>query len=143
MAHIPITASVSIDEQEVTETFVRASGPGGQHVNKTSTAVELRFDAAASPSLPDSWKQRLRAIAGQRMTRDGLVIITAEAHRSQWRNRQEALEKLVALLKEAGVRPAVRRPTRPTLASKTRRLQTKQRRSTLKSNRASNADHGD
>ena len=132
---IPITSTISLDDDEIAETFIRASGPGGQNVNKTSSAVQLRFDARHSPNLPDRVRHRLTSIAGQRMTRDGVLVITAQAHRSQLMNRKEALERLVALIQEAAVRPAVRRPTRPTLASKKRRLDAKQRRSALKGDR--------
>ena len=129
---IHVTRSIAIDEREIAESFMRASGPGGQNVNKVSTAVELRFDALASAALPDDMKTRLRGLAGSRMTGDGVVIIRAESHRSQERNRIDAMEKLVALLKEAAHRPKPRRATRPTLASKKRRLEGKAKRGTVK-----------
>ena len=132
---IAITHFIAIDEREISETFVRASGPGGQHVNTTSTAVQLRFDALGSPNLPDDLKARLRPLAGSRMTTEGVIIITAEAFRSQARNRDDAVARLVALLREASVRKPIRRPTRPTLASKTRRLEAKGRRSNIKAHR--------
>ncbi len=132
---IPITHYVAIDERELSESFVRASGPGGQHVNTTSSAVQLRFDALSSPNLPYHLKARLRSLAGSRMTQDGVIVITAETFRSQTRNREDALERLVALLREAAVRKPVRRPTRPTLAAKKRRLDAKGRRSTVKAQR--------
>ena len=129
---IHVTRSIAIDEREIAESFMRASGPGGQNVNKVSTAVELRFDALASAALPDDMKTRLRGLAGSRMTGDGVVIIRAEGHRSQERNRIDAMEKLVALLKEAAHRPKPHRATRPTLASKKRRLEGKAKRGTVK-----------
>lgn len=132
---IAITHFIAIDEREISETFVRGSGPGGQHVNTTSTAVQLRFDALGSPNLPDDLKARLRPLAGSRMTTEGVIIITAESFRSQARNRDDAVERLVKLLREAAVRKAIRRATRPTLASKTRRLEAKGRRSNIKAHR--------
>ncbi|MBE7219248.1 MAG: aminoacyl-tRNA hydrolase [Caulobacteraceae bacterium] len=137
---IPITHFIAIDEREVVETFIRASGPGGQHVNTTASAVQLRFDALGSPNLPDDLKSRLRGVAGSRMTQDGTIVITAESFRSQGRNREDALERLVALLREAAVRKRVRRATRPTLASKKRRLEAKGRRSAVKADRRSPTD---
>lgn len=132
---IEFAPGLSIDRDEIVETFVRASGPGGQHVNTTSTAVELRFDVGASPALADEIKTRLAALAGRRLSRDGILVITADTHRSQQRNRAEALEKLIGLLRQAAHRPRVRRPTRPTLASKARRLAGKSLRSGLKAAR--------
>jgi ribosome-associated protein len=132
-AMIPITPFIAIDPDEIGESFVRASGAGGQHVNKTSSAVQLRFDAGRSPNLPDHVRERLRALAGQRMTQDGVLVISVQTHRSQALNRKEALERLVALIRQATVRKPIRRPTRPTLASKTRRLDAKDRRSSVKS----------
>lgn len=129
---IPITRTIALDEKEISETFVRASGPGGQHVNTTASAVQLRFDARASPNLPDHVRERLAAIAGQRMTQDGVIVIAVQTHRSQLLNRKEALDRLVELIRAATVRPVVRRPTRPTLASKKRRLDAKARRSGVK-----------
>jgi ribosome-associated protein len=132
---IAVTHFIALDEAELVESFMRASGPGGQHVNTTASAVQLRFDALGSPNLPDDLKQRLRKIAGQRMTQDGTLIITADGFRSQARNREDALERLLALLREAAIRPAVRRPTRPTLAAKRKRLDAKSRRAALKLHR--------
>lgn len=132
---IPVTHVIALDEAELVESFVRASGPGGQHVNTTASAVQLRFDALGSPNLPDDLKQRLRKLAGQRMTQEGVVIVVADGFRSQARNREEALERLLALLREAAVRPRVRRPTRPTLAAKRKRLDAKSRRGVLKAHR--------
>jgi ribosome-associated protein len=137
---IPITHFIAIDDDEIVETFVRSSGPGGQHVNTTASAVQLRFDATRSPNLPDDLKDRLRGLAGQRMTQDGVVVITAESFRSQARNRQDALDRLVTLLREAAVRPAIRRPTRPTAASRKRRLDSKTRRSATKAQRRPPSD---
>ncbi len=124
---IPITASLSIDESEIHEDFVRASGPGGQNVNKVATSVQLRFDAANSRSLPEEVRQRLIALAGNRITADGVLIIEARRFRTQARNREDATARLVELIRSAAQKPIIRRKTRPTLASKERRLETKRR----------------
>jgi len=129
---IRVNAQIEIDEREIQEDFVRASGPGGQNVNKVSTAVQLRFDVAHSPSLPEPVRERLISLAGRRVTRDGVLIIEAERYRSQRRNRDDALERLVELIREACEVDKPRRPTRPTLASKKRRLDSKQRRGETK-----------
>ena len=129
---IRITDTISIDESEIEESFVRSSGPGGQNVNKLSTAVQLRFDARRSPSLPNDVAVRLMRLAGKRLTKDGVLVIVAQNHRTQERNRAEALERLVALIQEAAVRPEKRIPTRPTRASREKRLEGKKVRSNIK-----------
>ena len=129
---IRINDTISIDEGEVSETFIRSSGPGGQNVNKLATAVQLRFDVRHSPSLPHEVRARLERLAGRRLTRDGVLVITAQRHRTQERNRDDALERLVELIRAAAVRPTPRRPTRPTLGSKVRRLEGKKRRGGIK-----------
>ena len=129
---IRVAPRIEIDERELQESFVRASGPGGQNVNKVETAVQLRFDAAASPGLPDDVKERLRGIAGSRMTSEGVVIIVAQRFRTQDRNREDARERLFELLRKAAVRPLARRPTRPTLGSQKRRLEGKSHRAGIK-----------
>jgi len=117
---------------EISEKAARASGPGGQHVNKTSTAIELRFDVRGSPSLPDDVKARLEVLAGSRLTQEGVLVLFAQEHRSQELNRQAARERLIEMMLQAAVRPKARRPTRPTLASKLRRLDSKTRRAGVK-----------
>jgi ribosome-associated protein len=130
---IRITDSIAIDESELEESFIRASGPGGQHVNKTESAVQLRFDARRSRSLPNEVALRLMKLAGSRLTQDGVIVITAQSERSQKRNREEALARLVELIQQAAVRPVPRRATKPTKASKQRRIDTKKRRGGIKS----------
>lgn len=129
---IRVNALIELDGREIQEDFVRASGPGGQHVNKVSTAVQLRFDVARSPSLPDSVRARLMALAGRRVSQDGVLMIEAERYRSQRRNRDDAQERLIALIQEACEVDKPRRPTRPTLASRKRRLDGKLRRGETK-----------
>jgi ribosome-associated protein len=135
VARLPVTKALSIDESELVERFVLASGPGGQNVNKVSTAVELRFDVRGSPSLPDGVKARLASLAGSRMTQEGVLVIAAQRFRSQPRNRQDALDRLFELIREAEVAPKRRRATRPTLGSQTRRLESKGVRSGTKAMR--------
>jgi ribosome-associated protein len=129
---IHITDRVSIDEAELEESFIRASGPGGQNVNKLSSAVQLRFDVRHSPSLPDGVRARLERLAGRRLTREGVLVITAQRHRTQERNRADARERLIELIREAATPPVPRRPTRPTRASKERRIESKKRRAAIK-----------
>lgn len=130
-----VTEHLSLDEDEIDTRAVRASGPGGQHVNKTSSAIELRFDVTGSPSLPGDVKERLVKVAGSRMTLEGELLIFAQSHRSQEMNRQDAIGRLVALIQKAAERPKPRKRTRPTKASKERRLATKNRRSGVKAMR--------
>ena len=129
---IRITPGIAIDEHEIEESFVRASGPGGQNVNKLATAVQLRFNVRGSPSLPDDVRERLERLAGSRLTRDGYLVIIAQRHRMQGRNREDALERLIDLIRRAAVAPRVRRPTRPTKASRQRRVEAKKHRAGLK-----------
>jgi ribosome-associated protein len=133
---IRINDHIAIDDDEVSESFIRASGPGGQNVNKLATAVQLRFDVRRSPSLPNEVRARLERIAGRRLTRDGVLVITAQRHRTQERNRDDALTRLIEMIRAAAVRPTPRRPTRPTLGSKVRRLEGKKRRGGVKALRS-------
>ena len=132
---IKVTETIAIDERELQEEFVRASGPGGQNVNKVATAVKLRFDAAHSSSLPEDVRDRLISLAGRRITEEGVIIIDARRFRTQERNRQDARERLVALIRKAAQRPKARRKTRPTAASKKRRLEDKRRHGHIKRTR--------
>jgi ribosome-associated protein len=131
---IRITDTIVVRDDELEERFVRSSGPGGQNVNKVSTAVELRFNVAAS-ALPDRVKQRLTVLAGSRVSADGVLLIDSRAHRTQVQNREAARERLVELLQEAAKRPKARRPTRPTKASKEKRLESKTKRARIKRGR--------
>ena len=140
MDGIRITDEFEIGAQEFTERFVRASGPGGQNVNKLSTAVQIRFDALASPSLDEATKARLRRRAGRRMTADGIIVIVAQRFRTQEANRRDARNRLAALIKAAMVAPKPRRPTRPSLGAKRQRLEDKKRRGHIKALRGGPAE---
>lgn len=136
-----ITDTIAIDDSELIESFVRASGPGGQNVNKVSSAVQLRFDARRSRALPNDVALRLMKLAGSRLTKDGVIVIIAQRHRAQERNRDDARERLFDLIRQAAVRPEVRRPTKPTRASKQRRIEGKKHRSQVKNLRRDRPNH--
>jgi ribosome-associated protein len=130
---IQVTARISLDEAELHEDFLRSSGAGGQNIQKVETAVQLRFDVAHSPSLPEPVRERLLRLAGRRVTQEGVLVITAQRHRTQQRNREDALERLLTLIREAATPPPPpRRPTKPTLGAKRRRLEGKTRRAEVK-----------
>jgi ribosome-associated protein len=129
---IRINADISIDEDEVEQRFIRASGPGGQNVNKLASAVQLRFDVRRSRSLPGDVRARLERLSGKRLSKDGVLVITAQRHRTQERNRRDALDRLIALIRRAAVPPVARRATKPTAGSRERRLESKKHRGSLK-----------
>jgi len=137
---IPINGHLFLDESEIEESFVRASGPGGQNVNKVSSAVQIRFDLSGSRSLPQDVRERLARLAGRRRTGDGVIVIIAQRYRTQERNRRDALDRLIALIRRAAVPPTPRRPTKPSRAAKERRLQAKARRATVKQQRRTAPD---
>jgi len=137
---IPINCHLFLDDGEIEESFVRASGPGGQNVNKVSSAVQIRFDLSGSRSLPEDLRERLGRFAGRRLTRDGVIVIIAQRYRTQERNRQDALDRLIALIRRAAVPPVPRRPTKPSRAAKERRLQAKAKRSAIKELRRGEPD---
>jgi len=130
-----VTDSISLDDSELSETFVRSSGPGGQNVNKVSSAVQLRFDVRASPSLPNDVAVRLMRLAGKRLTKEGIIVIIAQTHRQQERNRADARERLFDLIRQAAVRPVPRRATKVPKAQKRKRVEGKRHRSAIKSMR--------
>ena len=137
---IPITDQIVFDEREIDESFIRASGPGGQNVNKVASAVQLRFDIRRSGSLPEAVRGRLERLGGHRVSQEGVLIVTAQRYRSQERNRADALNRLVALIRRAATPPRPRRPTRPSAAARERRLAAKGRRARLKHQRATVLD---
>jgi len=137
---IRVTPTIALDDKEIGLSFIRASGPGGQNVNKVSTAVQLRFDIRHSPSLPPGVRERAERMAGRRVSAEGVLVITAQRFASQERNRRDAIARLVALIGEAARPPKVRRPTRPTRASRERRLESKRRHGEIKRGRRARSD---
>lgn len=140
MAQIAITPSLALDDAELSFTYILASGPGGQNVNKVATAAQLRFDAANSPSLPERVRTRLLTLAGSRATRDGLIVITARNYRTQQQNREDATQRLAELIRQAAHKQAYRVPTRPSKGARQRRLDGKSRRSSIKQGRSKKFD---
>ncbi len=134
---IRVTGRIRLDPREIEISFIRASGPGGQNVNKVSSAVQLRFDVRQSQAYDDYVRERLEKLAGSRLTREGVLVLTAQEHRSQERNREDAIERLLTLIRAAAVVPKIRRATRPTLGSKKRRLDSKSKRAGVKNLRRS------
>ena len=140
---IQVTPEISIKDSEIKEEFMLSSGPGGQNVNKVATAVRLRFDVANSPSLPEDVRNRLLRVARNRITGDGILIITARRHRIQEKNRKEALDRLLELIRRASIKPLIRRKTKPTADSRKQRLESKRQRGRIKELRRPVTDHID
>lgn len=134
---IRVTSNISIHEKEIKEEFIHATGPGGQNVNKVATAVQIRFDVRNSPSLPDELRERIISLAGKKSTDEGVIVIKAKRFRSQDRNRKDAVNRLIHLIRRAAVHPTPRRKTKPTALSRKRRLEEKHRQGQLKKDRAS------
>jgi len=132
---IIVSENISLQDDEIEESFIRASGPGGQHVNKTSSGVQLRFDVRQSTSIPEDVRRRLKGLAGSRLTSEGVLLIEATSKRSQAANRRDAMDRLIALIQKAEIRPKRRRKTKPSAGAKAKRRENKQRRGTLKKNR--------
>jgi len=141
IARIVVTPRISLDEEELVESFMRSSGAGGQNIQKVETAVQLRFDARQSPGLPEDVRERLERLAGRRLTRDGVIVITAQRHRTRERNRDDAQERLLELIRQAAVPPPpIRRPTKPSRAARARRVDEKTHRGEIKRQRGKPVD---